>query len=169
MAIVLVGGGARSGKSSQALKLARNAGARLGFIATAEAHDDEMRSRIANHRQGRGEEFETLEEPFDLAGALNRTTGGFDAIIVDCLTLWLTNLMLDGTRDIEAETHSMLAAARSNGALVLLVTNEVGCGIVPENPLARKFRDLAGRMNQTAAAAADEVYWMAFGCPLKVK
>jgi adenosylcobinamide kinase/adenosylcobinamide-phosphate guanylyltransferase len=78
-------------------------------------------------------------------------------------------MMLDGTRDIEQETQTMLAAAADNGALVLLVTNEVGCGIVPENPLARRFRDLAGRMNQAAASAADEVYWMVFGCPLKVK
>ena len=169
MAIVLIGGGVRSGKSSHALRLAQQRGTRLAYVATAEAHDDEMRARIAIHREERGTEFETLEEPLDLTRALKRTAGRFDAIIVDCLTLWLTNVMLDGTRDIDQETQAMLAAAAENGALVLLVTNEVGCGIVPENPLARRFRDLAGRMNQAAASAADEVYWMVFGCPLKVK
>jgi adenosylcobinamide kinase/adenosylcobinamide-phosphate guanylyltransferase len=169
MAVVLIGGGARSGKSSHALRLARDAGTRLAFVATAEANDDEMRTRIAKHRGDRSRDFKTLEEPINLADVLNRTAGRFDAMIVDCLTLWLTNLMLHGENDIELETRSMLAAAKSNGARILLVTNEVGCGIVPENPLARRFRDLAGWMNQTAAAAADEVYWMIFGCPLKVK
>ena len=169
MAIILIGGGARSGKSSHALMLARQRGSRLAFIATAEAHDDEMQSRIASHREDRGEKFETVEAPIDLVRALECSIGKFDAIIVDCLTLWLTNLLLDGTRDIEAETRAMLAAGNANGALVVLVTNEVGCGIVPENPLARKFRDLAGRMNQTAAEAASQVYWMVFGCPMKVK
>lgn len=169
MAIILIGGGARSGKSSQALTLARKQGTRLAFIATAEAHDEEMRTRIEHHRKDRGVAFETLEVPLDLACAVQRSRGNFDAIIVDCLTLWLSNLLLNGTRDIEAEIQAMLTAANTSRALVLLVTNEVGCGIVPENDLARRFRDLAGRMNQEAAAAAREVYWMVFGCPVKVK
>ena len=167
--MILIGGGARSGKSSLALTLARKQGTRLAFIATAEAHDEEMRTRIEHHREDRGAAFETLEAPLDLACAVKRSSGKFDAIIVDCLTLWLSNLLLDGTLDIEAETQAMLTAANTSGALVLLVTNEVGCGIVPENDLARRFRDLSGRMNQEAAAAAREVYWMVFGCPVKVK
>lgn len=168
MAVVLVGGGARSGKSRQALKLAKARGGRLGFIATAEARDAEMRERIAAHRAQRGAEFVTIEEPIDVASVLKQRAAEFDAVIVDCLTLWLGNLMHAG-RDVDMETGRLLKAAKNSPALIVLVANEVGAGIVPENELARRFRDLAGLMNQQVAEAAGEVYWMAFGCPLKVK
>jgi adenosylcobinamide kinase/adenosylcobinamide-phosphate guanylyltransferase len=164
MSIVLVGGGARSGKSRHALALARAAGARLAFLATATAGDDEMRARIAAHRQERGAEFTTFEEPLDVAGVIEREGGRFDAIVVDCLTLWVSNAMFAG-----GERRDFLEAAAAAPARVILVTNEVGCGIVPENELAREFRDRAGRLNQRAAEAAVEVYWMIFGIPLKVK
>jgi adenosylcobinamide kinase/adenosylcobinamide-phosphate guanylyltransferase len=156
---VLVGGGARSGKSRWALERARKCGGRLVYIATAEALDDEMSIRIARHRAERSGEFETIEEPRELAKAIRSAQG--DAIVVDCLTLWLANVMGDAEETI--------AAAKEHAAEVICVTNEVGCGIVPENALAREFRDRAGRMNQRFAEAADEVYWMVFGQPLRVK
>jgi adenosylcobinamide kinase/adenosylcobinamide-phosphate guanylyltransferase len=159
MALVLVGGGARSGKSRWALDRARKHGGRLVYIATAEALDDEMSKRIARHRSERGDEFRTVEEPRELARAIRSAQG--DAIVVDCLTLWLANVMGDAEETI--------AAAKEHAAEVICVTNEVGCGIVPENALAREFRDRAGRMNQGFAEAADEVYWMVFGQALRVK
>jgi len=169
LAIVLVGGGARSGKSRHALALARERGGRLAFIATAHAGDEEMAARILKHKQDRGIDFDTIEEPLALTGVLKVAVQSFDAIIVDCLTLWLSNLMLDDHPDIEAETAQMLEAAGHDGPRVILVTNEVGAGIVPDNELSRTFRDLAGRMNQAAAAAASEVFLMVFGCALRVK
>ena len=159
MAVVLVGGGARSGKSRWALERARKCGDRLVYIATAEALDEEMSARIARHRADRGDEFETIEEPLELARAIRLAQA--DAIVVDCLTLWLSN----GMGDIEQTIN----AAKEHPAEVIFVTNEVGCGIVPENALAREFRDRAGIMNQRFAEAADEVYWMVFGQPLRVK
>jgi adenosylcobinamide kinase / adenosylcobinamide-phosphate guanylyltransferase len=166
MAIILIGGGSRSGKSRQALYLARQRGSRLGFIATAQPLDDEMRQRIDLHQQERGPDFTTIEEPVSLAGAIERHASDFDAIVVDCLTLWLSNI---ATTDIEPQTAKLLAASLASPAQVILVTNEVGCGIVPENALARRFRDDAGRLNQRVAEAAVEVYWMVFGCALRVK
>ena len=166
MAIILIGGGSRSGKSRQALQLARQRGRRLGFIATAQALDDEMRERIRVHQQERGHDFVTIEEPVALASAIKRHSRDFDAIVVDCLTLWLSNI---ATSDVEPETAKLLEVALASPAQVILVTNEVGCGIIPENPVARRFRDDAGRLNQLAAAAAFEVYWMVFGCALRVK
>ncbi len=166
MAIVLVGGGSRSGKSRYALELAKQRGRRPAFIATAQALDGEMSDRIRQHRDERGEAFVTIEEPFELARAIERAAGSCDAIVVDCLTLWVSNLMLS-EREIPAD--ELIAAARAVPATVIFVSSEVGCGIVPENALARRFRDLAGGLNQRVAAAADKVYWMAFGIPLEVK
>ncbi|MBZ5676565.1 MAG: bifunctional adenosylcobinamide kinase/adenosylcobinamide-phosphate guanylyltransferase [Acidobacteriia bacterium] len=162
MALVLVGGGARSGKSRWALDRARKRGTRLVYIATAEALDEEMSIRIARHRSERGDEFVTVEAPLDLAGAIRSLA--CDAVVVDCLTLWLSNTM-----SMPDKTDETIAAARESTAEVIIVTNEVGSGIVPENALAREFRDRAGRMNQQFAEAADEVYWMVFGQPLRVK
>ena len=166
MAVILIGGGSRSGKSRYALELAQQRGARRPmFLATAQALDGEMAERIRKHREERGDGFVTLEEPFELAAAL-RALPDCDTVVVDCLTLWVSNLMLAG-RGIP--TEELIAAARATAATVVFVSNEVGCGIVPENALARQFRDLAGALNQRVAAAADEVYWMVFGIPVKVK
>ena len=161
MPLTLIGGGARSGKSRYAMALAEAAGGRLAFLATAQASDQEMADRIAQHQRERHPRFTTFEEPLALAALLDRLDTQYDAIVVDCLTLWLSNRMLAG---LEAED---LTAPRR--AEVFLVTNEVGCGIVPENDLARRFRDEHGRLNQQIAAAADRVIWMVFGCPLRVK
>jgi adenosylcobinamide kinase/adenosylcobinamide-phosphate guanylyltransferase len=166
MAIILIGGGSRSGKSRQALQLARSCGRRLGFIATAQALDDEMRERIRSHQQERGPDFTTIEEPLSLASAIKRHCSDFDAIVVDCLTLWLSNI---ASSDVDPQTAKLLEASLASPAQVILVTNEVGCGIVPENAVARRFRDDAGRLNQRVAEAAAEVYWMVFGCAMRVK
>ena len=168
--IVLIGGGSRSGKSRYALEYARTKGRPLAYIATAEVRDEEMRSRAGAHRAERGTDFHTVEEPLELDLAVANAVTGHRAVVVDCLTLWLSNLMMQQRpRDIVRETASMLRVGSEAEATVILVTNEVGCGIVPENDLSRRFRDSAGAMNQQAAQAAAEVYWMAFGCPLRVK
>jgi adenosylcobinamide kinase/adenosylcobinamide-phosphate guanylyltransferase len=170
MPSILIGGGSRSGKSRYALELARTRGSRLAFIATAQAFDQEMRQRIDHHRAERGNEFTTFEDPLTIARTVSGAAGRFDAIVVDCLTLWLSNLMLAGGFDVPAESLRLLEAVREAGpATVILVTNEVGCGIVPDNALAREFRDVAGRLNQQAAEQAAEVYWMVFGIPMRVR
>jgi adenosylcobinamide kinase/adenosylcobinamide-phosphate guanylyltransferase len=165
MPVVLVGGGSRSGKSRHALDLARRAGPRRGFLATAQALDAEMRDRIARHQAERAGAFQTIEEPLEIAAAIRAHAAGLDAIVVDCLTLWLSNLLLAGRRP---DVDELLSAAGAAPCCVF-VTNEVGCGVVPETELGRRFRDLAGSVNQRIAARADEVYWMAFGIPLRLK
>jgi adenosylcobinamide kinase / adenosylcobinamide-phosphate guanylyltransferase len=168
--VILIGGGSRSGKSKESLRRLRATGTRLGFIATAHAGDDEMRARINLHREERGPEIVTWEEPFRVADRLREEDGHYDGIVVDCLTLWLSNLMLnDRAVDFAREIADLIEAATRTVTEVILVTNEVGCGIVPENGLAREFRDRAGRLNQAIAERADEVYWMAFGIPLRIK
>ena len=165
--MILIGGGSRSGKSRFALELAQRKGSRPGFIATAQALDDEMRDRIQKHRGERGDRFTTIEEPIDLAGAIQKSVdAGCDAVVVDCLTLWVSNLLLS---DREVDSAPVIAAANATSATIILVTNEVGCGIVPENAMARRFRDLAGWLNQRIAQDAQEVYWTVFGVPMKVK
>jgi adenosylcobinamide kinase/adenosylcobinamide-phosphate guanylyltransferase len=166
---ILIGGGSRSGKSRFALEYAKRHIAPLAFIATAEARDDEMRDRIASHRAERGPEFETIEEPREIARVIVEAGDRYGAIVVDCLTLWLSNLMFGDSTEIRRETTKLLRAACESPSAVVLVTNEVGCGIVPDNALAREFRDLAGAMNQQAAAAAQEVYWMAFGISMRLR
>ncbi|MDX2153769.1 MAG: bifunctional adenosylcobinamide kinase/adenosylcobinamide-phosphate guanylyltransferase [Bryobacteraceae bacterium] len=169
MALILVGGGARSGKSRYALALAQLHGRRLAFVATAQAGDDEMRARIENHRLERDRSFVTLEEPFEVASLLERRGKHFDAFVIDCLTLWVSNHMLAGKLDLADEVDRLVNAAAGARAGVVFVTNEVGCGIVPENELARRYRDEVGRLNQRVAEVAERVYWMAFGCPMRVK
>lgn len=168
MAIILIGGGARSGKSRHALELARKRGSRLVFLATAQAYDEEMAARVAKHRAERGADFSTVEEPLEIAAAIRKTADA-DAVVLDCLTLWLSNIMLTFGRDVDTEIENLIQAAQATPTTVIAVTNEVGCGIVPDNTLGRDFRDHAGVLNQRVAAAAEEVYWMIFGQPLRVK
>ena len=167
--MILVGGGSRSGKSGAALRMLNAAGPRVAFIATAQAWDDEMRDRIAKHREERGDAIQTWEEPFEVARRIEEEGGSYDAILVDCLTLWLSNVMLAEDRDVDAECAALVDAAAESKARVILVTNEVGCGIVPENALARRFRDAAGRLNQMTAVRAEEVHWMMFGIGMRIK
>jgi len=172
-AVTLVLGGARSGKSRCAEALVE-AGAKIGtYIATAEAGDAEMAARIADHRArrhdvGRGDFWRSVEAPLDLAPAILDHADPARPILVDCLTLWLSNLMLAG-RVAEHETEGLLGALRDAAGPVVLVANEVGLGLVPETPLGRQFRDAAGRLNQGVAAVADRVVFVAAGLPLALK
>lgn len=165
---VLVLGGARSGKSSYAEKMVESSGLKPLYLATGRAFDEEMENRIAVHRGRRGPEWQTLEEPLDLVGALALHAAADRFVLVDCLTLWLTNLMM-AEHDIAEETANLVAMLPNLGGPVVFVSNEVGLGIVPENRMAREFRDHAGRLHQAVAAIVDEVYFMAAGLPLKMK
>ncbi|TCO73971.1 adenosylcobinamide kinase /adenosylcobinamide-phosphate guanylyltransferase [Rhodovulum euryhalinum] len=165
--VILVTGGARSGKSRHAEARVRALPGQPVYIATARADDDEMRARIAHHIDRRGSGWITVEEPFDLIGALDRSDGQGPRL-VDCLTLWLSNLMFDD-RAWEPEAEALVAALARQASPVILVSNEVGMGIVPANALARAFRDAQGWLNQRVAEAADEVEFVVSGLPLKVK
>lgn len=166
--LTLVLGGARSGKSAFAESRIGEVPPPWVYIATAEPFDEEMHARIAEHRSRRDARWSTIDCNLDLAAVLERpeTTGG--AVLVDCLTLWLSNVMLAG-RDVSAETETLLATLASVTGPIVLVSNEVGFGIVPDNALARRFRDAQGRLNQRIAALADEVVLMAAGLPLVLK
>ena len=163
--VSLVLGGARSGKSAYAEMLVRALPAPWIYCATAQALDDEMRERIAHHRAGRAQGWITLETPLHLAEAV---AAAAHPMLVDCLTLWLTKIMLAG-RDVLAETSHLLAAAKASNAPIVFVSNEVGLGIVPDNALARAFRDHAGRLNQEIAKTASKVVFMAAGLPMMLK
>lgn len=166
--ITFVLGGARSGKSSFAEKLVEDSGLQPVYLATGRAFDKEMESRISIHRDRRGREWQTVEEPLDLVGALEKHAGHDRFVLVDCLTLWITNLMM-AEQNIAAETETLIAALSPLSGTVVFVSNEVGLGIVPENQMAREFRDHAGFLHQAVASVADEVYFLAAGLPLKMK
>ncbi|MGY3590637.1 adenosylcobinamide kinase/adenosylcobinamide-phosphate guanylyltransferase [Bradyrhizobium sp. USDA 4341] len=167
MAVILITGGARSGKSRRAELRARSFPGRPVYIATAEALDAEMDERIAKHRVRRGDDWIEREVPLDLVEALAETDGG-GARLVDCLTLWLSNLLHAG-RDWSQEVTRLADVLSRQRSPVIIVTNEVGLGIVPDNALARTFRDAAGLMNQSIAGAADEVEFVVAGLPMKLK
>ena len=167
MSIYLIAGGARSGKSRKGEELAKSlaGSAKPIFIATAEAVDDEMTSRIKKHQDDRGTAFDLVEEPKNLSKALTEIDS--DAtVLVDCLTLWLSNNMMGEGADTN---QSVIAAARARKGATIFISNEVGEGIVPMHPVSREFRDLSGIMNQEFAAAADKVYFMKFGIAQELK
>ncbi|KGJ06111.1 adenosylcobinamide kinase /adenosylcobinamide-phosphate guanylyltransferase [Paracoccus halophilus] len=165
--IILVTGGARSGKSALAETIMARFPGPHSYIATAEARDDEMARRIAQHRARRGPDWNLIEEPLDLPAALTRSAGQ-GARLVDCLTLWLSNLMA-ANRPEDQAIGALCDTLSRPSAPVVLVTNELGLGIVPENRLARRFRDAHGWMNQVVAARADEVWMAVSGLPLRLK
>ena len=166
--VTLVLGGARSGKSRHAETLVEAQPGACIYLATAEPGDEEMAERIRRHRARRGVRWETLEEPLDLAAALRRAARPDGAVLVDCLTLWLSNL-LGAARDAGSETQRLVAALPELSRPVVFVSNEVGLGIVPEGALARAFVDHAGRLHQSLAGAAQSVLFMAAGLPLVLK
>lgn len=175
---LLVLGGARSGKSAYAQRHCEALGKRLVYIATAQAGDDEMAERIARHRAERGHMWSTLEEPLDLCGAISEAAQRADAVLVDCLTLWLSNLMLanhmqanhmQGRHDLLAARKALTLQVEQTRVPLVLIANEVGMGIVPDNALARRFRDEAGWLNQEVAAAAKEVVMVVAGLPMRLK
>ena len=166
---VLVLGGARSGKTGFAERMTMRIGSKPLYLATAQALDDEMRDRIRLHQRDRHRSFATLEEPIDLVGALKVAALKHDAILVDCLTLWISNLLGIG-QDVAAAVDSLVAALPTiETARIVLVSNEVGLGIVPDNALSRRFRDEAGFLHQAVAAAAAEVHLMVAGLSIRAK
>jgi adenosylcobinamide kinase / adenosylcobinamide-phosphate guanylyltransferase len=172
--ITFVLGGCRSGKSRYALEAAQSfaAGRRI-FIATAVALDDEMRERVARHRAERGKEWVTIEAPLQLPETIEtQASQTGNVVLVDCLTFWINNLLLESAElaaEVQKKIPQLVEALASARCPVILVSNEVGAGIVPENRLARSFRDLAGSMNQAVAACATEVVWVVAGIPVPVK
>lgn len=167
-AITLVLGGQRSGKSRHAEALVAGHGGPCCYIATAEAGDAEMAARIAAHRARRGDAWTTVEAPLALAAALRQVAPGAGAVLVDCLTLWLSNLLAAG-RDPAAEGDRLIAALPALAGPVVFVSNEVGLGVVPDNALARAFVDHAGRLHQDLAAAAQSVVYVTAGLPVPLK
>ncbi|AWT37646.1 adenosylcobinamide kinase/adenosylcobinamide phosphate guanyltransferase [Deinococcus arenae] len=167
MTLVFVTGGARSGKSSFAEARAAQVGAPVTYVATAQAFDDEMTARIVRHRADRPARWVTREEPLHVPAVVREVQG---TVLLDCLSLWVSNLMLaDWTDDaVLAAADDLLRAASDRGGVTVLVTNEVGFGIVPDNALARRFRDLLGWVNQRAAAASDEAWLIVSGRPLRL-
>lgn len=166
--VTLVLGGARSGKSRHAERLLESQPGPCVYLATAQAGDAEMAARIAAHRARRGARWQTHEEPLDLAAALRTVCRRDGAVLVDCLTLWLSNV-LAAERDVAAESDALIAALEDLTGPVVFVSNEVGLGVVPANALARRFVDAAGMLHQRLAAAADRVVLMTAGLPLTIK
>lgn len=175
--LTLILGGARSGKSTYAEKLAAEMGSNVLYIATAQAGDEEMEERIIAHRAARPATWQTLEAPRNVGQALAAATDQPDALLLDCLTLWVTNILLvmeDQPQAaieaaVQAEINTFLATRRQLGVPLIIVSNEVGLGLVPEYPLGRIFRDVLGRANQHLAAQADHVIFMVAGLPMTVK
>jgi adenosylcobinamide kinase / adenosylcobinamide-phosphate guanylyltransferase len=164
----LVLGGARSGKSAFAERLVNDSGQPVVYIATATGSDGEMTSRIAHHRARRNPAWTTIEEPIALVDTLSRDTGRDRAVVVDCLTLWLFNLLEEG-RDPEVEARRLARFLNVAASPIVMVSNEIGLGLVPETPLGREFRDAQGRLNQVIAAAVPNVVFVAAGLPLWLK
>jgi len=168
--LILIGGGVRCGKSAYAMSRARVLGTRRVFVATAEALDGEMAERIERHVRERGSDFRTVEAPRDLVEKVEAIVDA-DVVVIDCVTLWLTNLLLRG--DLEAailgQVDRLAAALRAKPFHALLVTNEVGLGVVPDTALGRVFRDLCGRAHQALARPADEIYFGALGTLIRLR
>lgn len=171
--LVLILGGARSGKSSFAQQLARTAGANVLFLATAEVGDDEMAERISRHKASRPAAWRTIEEPLELVRALEREATSADVVLVDCLTLWLSNLLLTDGGGSETEVlgrvDSLLDSYDNGNASYILVSGEVGLGLVPPYALGRAFRDIVGWVNQKVAQRADRVFMMVAGIPVELR
>jgi adenosylcobinamide kinase/adenosylcobinamide-phosphate guanylyltransferase len=171
--LIIILGGVRSGKSRYAQQLAGDIGKRVLFLATAEAGDDEMKHRIARHKSSRPESWRTIEEQMDIAGALRKNAARADAVIIDCITVWLSNLLLHNEKlsekEMTAEIDRLIDSYEQGEVTYIIVSGEVGMGIVPEHPLGRIFRDYLGLANQRLAAKADRVVLMVAGIPMDVK
>lgn len=169
--IVFILGGARSGKSSYAVELAKKLNKRTVFIATCTSFDDEMKERIKMHKAQRPKEWKVIEEGKDISSVLTNLKNKYEIILIDCLGMWISNLLSDGLNDkeVEEEVLRLIKSISKFKGVTILVSNEVGMGIVPDNPLARRFRDLLGRANQIIARNADEVIFMQSGIPVVIK
>lgn len=168
--LVLVLGGARSGKSAWAQQYVEEHFESYLFLATARVLDEEMADRVRRHKASRGPHWQLIEEPVEIARTLSTDCGRVEAVLVDCLTVWLGNVLLEkGGKEVERYQDGLLDALKTGERSLILVSNEVGMGIVPESPLGREFRDHAGRLNQRIAALADKVVLMVAGLPLFLK
>ncbi len=169
--ICFITGGARSGKSAFAERQAKEFAGKRAYIATAQALDPEMARKIEKHQKDRGDAWDTYEEPLAVDELLQKLSGRYPVVLLDCLTLWLSNVMAHSGDEsgVLARSERLVHAITEFQGYCIVVSNEVGLGIVPDNPLARKFRDLAGMLNQKVAKAADEVYFTASGIPMKIK
>lgn len=169
--VTFILGGARSGKSSYALELAKEGQEKAAFIATCISQDKEMKERIKKHKLSRPQNWKLVEEGRNIASVLPQLVHKYRVILIDCLGLWVSNLLLDELKDneIEEKFHDLLGAILGIKTRIILVSNEVGSGIVPDNLLARRFRDLLGSLNQMIAKKADEVIFMQCGIPIKIK
>jgi adenosylcobinamide kinase/adenosylcobinamide-phosphate guanylyltransferase len=168
--IVLITGGARSGKSGYAEARAARLGAKLLYLATAEPGDEEMARRIAEHRKRRGERWVTVEEPLEVGRVLTEHQGKVDCAVVDCVTLWISNLLIRrGEGSVVKATEDLIRRLPRLNFHLFFVTNEVGWGIIPDNPLARQFRDLSGWVNQSIGRVTNEIILMVAGVPVVVK
>jgi adenosylcobinamide kinase/adenosylcobinamide-phosphate guanylyltransferase len=168
--IIFVLGGAKSGKSAFALRKAETLPGKKAYIATAEPLDDEMKERIDKHKRERGKDWDAIEEPRKIAETIRTGSGKYSIFLVDCLTLWVSNLLCHDERAEEAIDEFLNSLSlTSQSSYFFIVSNEVGMGIVPDNALSRRFRDLAGRLNQQMASIADEVYLVTAGIPLRIK
>ena len=168
--ITFILGGARSGKSTFALNLAKKY-KKVAFIATGQALDREMKKRILLHRKARPSHWQTFEEDKEITSALQKIGDNFDCVVIDCLTLWVSNLMLSGFNQekIEGKISEVLSIIKKIKGKVIIISNEVGLGIVPVNKLARRFRDIAGKVNQIVACEASKVFFMVSGLAMKIK
>lgn len=175
MSCILITGGARAGKSSFAQKLAAESGGKVLFVATAEARDEDMRRRIEKHQKSRPSNWKTLESPSEVAKAISQNGGEYEVVVIDCITMLVSNVMLaaDDERTAESavinEIEALIKAMQTKPSAFIVVSNEVGLGIVPDNELSRNYRDLLGRANQLMAQYADEVYFMVAGIPVKIR
>lgn len=169
--VYFITGGAKSGKSALAEKLASDIPGKRAYIATAQALDEEMAAKIERHKRDRTGAWDTFEEPCAVADLLIKLNGSYDVVLLDCLTLWLSNVMLTTESDqrIRSQVDALVSAIKECTGACIIVSNEVGLGIVPENALARRFRDLAGMLNQQVARAADEAYMAVAGIAVKIK
>ena len=168
--IVFVLGGARSGKSSWALNYTEKNYDSYMFLATAEVMDDEMAERVRLHKEDRGPQWKLREEPLDIADVLKTGCKGVDAVLIDCMTIWLSNVLLKkGEEKVPVYQNGLIEALNQSTQSVIIVANEVGTGIVPEHPLGRQYRDMAGFLNQKLAAIADKVVMTIAGLPLYLK
>lgn len=169
--LILVTGGVRSGKSNYAQHLAKSFKSEVIYIATAEALDSDMKERIRRHKKSRDKSWVTIEEPIDVLGAVKKLSARRRVVLLDCLTLFISNLILKGLSDkaIYTEVRSILKGLRLKSDAAIIVTNEVGSGIVPDSKLGRRFRDLQGRVNQIISGEADSVYLLVSGIQIKIK
>jgi adenosylcobinamide kinase/adenosylcobinamide-phosphate guanylyltransferase len=175
LSCILITGGARAGKSSYAQKLAAASGGRVLFVATAEAKDEDMLLRIEKHRKSRPVNWDTLESPSEVGKAIDGKAGEYPVIVIDCITMLVSNVMLAAKDETAAESevikeiNSLINTMQEKSSAFILVSNEVGLGIVPDNEMSRTYRDLLGRVNQLLAQHADEVYLLVAGIPVKIK